>query len=231
MPLLLAFTPQNVFYTINNDVLSPYVLAWCSFWCCNGCVRRPPRWLGVATGFANRRRDPYKTVKFPSHCSCCGLNQSEIPAHQPADAAHPVGRLGCPRGLRRDPDWQLDGVEPISFRGSNRVDSENWLLGWTRKPFADWWQHPIFAPGGLWVFWSSLIASFWRGELTWHSRPLSWGPADKFFAVSSFLLLATAIVGLQKPGWAFRFPATGDWCCNSNLLSGYRFFGAALDSI
>jgi hypothetical protein len=40
------------------------------------------------------------------------------------------------------------------------------LLGWSQKPFAAWWQHPIFTPGGLWLFGSSLIASFWCGELT-----------------------------------------------------------------
>src|SRR5262249_1767268 len=63
------------------------------------------------------------------------------------------------------------------------------LLGWTRKPFYDWWQHPIFTPHGIWVFWSSLMASFWRGEVSWHGRPLSWGPADGFFAMSSLILL------------------------------------------
>src|SRR5207249_3350607 len=25
------------------------------------------------------------------------------------------------------------------------------LLGWTRKPFADWWHHPIFSAHGLWI--------------------------------------------------------------------------------
>jgi hypothetical protein len=70
------------------------------------------------------------------------------------------------------------------------------LLGWTRKPFEDWWWHPIFTPHGLWVFWSSLMKSFWRGEVTWHGRPLSWAPADGFFAILSLILLASAIAGL-----------------------------------
>src|SRR6266576_1562546 len=72
------------------------------------------------------------------------------------------------------------------------------LLGWTRKPFGDWWQHPIFTPHGVWVFWSDLITSFWRGEVSWHSRPLRWRGADGFYAVSSLLLLAAATVGLRK---------------------------------
>jgi hypothetical protein len=72
------------------------------------------------------------------------------------------------------------------------------LLGWTRKPFGDWWQHPIFTPGGVWTFWWDLLASFWRGEVSWHGQPLRWRGADGFCAVSSLLLLAAAIAGLRK---------------------------------
>ena len=97
------------------------------------------------------------------------------------------------------------------------------LLGWTRKPFVDWWQHPIFTPRGLWVFWSSLIASFWRGEVNWHGRPLSWGPADRFFAYLPSCC-SRGDCWVTKTRWAFRFPATGDRCCNSNLLRRVSFF-------
>jgi hypothetical protein len=72
------------------------------------------------------------------------------------------------------------------------------LLGWTRKPFADWWHHPIFTPRGLWTFWSELITNFWRGEVRWHGRPLSWQVADGFYAISSLILLGAAIIGLRK---------------------------------
>jgi hypothetical protein len=72
------------------------------------------------------------------------------------------------------------------------------LLGWTGKPFGDWWQHPIFTPRGVWIFWSDLIASFWRGEVSWHGRTLRWRRADGFYAVSSLLLLVAATVGLRK---------------------------------
>jgi hypothetical protein len=72
------------------------------------------------------------------------------------------------------------------------------LLGWTRKPFADWWHHPIFTPRGLWTFWSDLLSAFWRGEVKWRGRPLSWQVADGFYAISSLILLGAAIVGLRK---------------------------------
>src|SRR6266496_1696029 len=72
------------------------------------------------------------------------------------------------------------------------------LLGWARKPFADWLHHPIFTPRGFWVFWSDLITNFWRGEVRWHGRPLSWQVADGFYAISSLILLGAAIMGLRK---------------------------------
>jgi hypothetical protein len=72
------------------------------------------------------------------------------------------------------------------------------LLGWTRKPFGDWWQHPIFSPHGLWVFWSDLIATFWRGEVEWHGRKFDWEIADRLYAVSSLMFILAAILGLRK---------------------------------
>src|SRR5205823_602331 len=47
------------------------------------------------------------------------------------------------------------------------------LLGWTTKPFSDWWPHPIFTAPGMWTFASELFASFWRGEFMW-ARPDNW---------------------------------------------------------
>jgi hypothetical protein len=72
------------------------------------------------------------------------------------------------------------------------------LLGWTRKPFADWWQHPIFTPRGLWIFWSDLIASFWRGEVKWHGQVLRGPTVDGFYAISSLALFLAALIGLRK---------------------------------
>jgi hypothetical protein len=72
------------------------------------------------------------------------------------------------------------------------------LLGWTQKPLSDWWQHPIFSLRGSWIFWSDLVASFWRGEVTWQGHSLSWQAADGFYGVSSLVFLAAAMVGLRK---------------------------------
>ena len=48
------------------------------------------------------------------------------------------------------------------------------------------------------MFWWNLVASFWRGEVRWHSQPLSCPIGDGFYAISSLALLGAALVGLRK---------------------------------
>src|SRR4029077_10563094 len=99
------------------------------------------------------------------------------------------------------------------------------LLGWTRKSFADRWQHPIFTPRGLWIFWFDLIASFWRGEVSWHGHPVNWGPSDGFFAISSLILLASAIVGLARRAGLSTFQQHAISIAILIFLAGIAFLG------
>src|SRR5262249_29314095 len=64
--------------------------------------------------------------------------------------------------------------------------------------FYDWCQHPIFTPRGFWIFWSDLVASFWRGDVKWHGQILRSPLADGFYAISSLALLVVASIGLRK---------------------------------
>src|SRR5262249_47619213 len=72
------------------------------------------------------------------------------------------------------------------------------LLGWTRKPFSDWWSHPIFTPQGMWTFLSELIATFWRGEVMWHGRTIGFKGMDLFYVFSSFGLILVAVISLLR---------------------------------
>jgi hypothetical protein len=197
VPLLLAFVPQNVFYTINNDVLSPLcfgALFLCVLQWLRADTASVP--LGVVTGLAVAAT--YRT------------KLSNLPLIAIALVAIVVKLLLI---IRRMPRAGLAALAALVFCAAipigSWIVSTNYrfgdptgstekitLLGWTRKPFHDWFRHPIFTPHGLWVFCLNLIASFWRGEVSWHGRPLSWG-ADGVFAIS-LILLGSAIVGLAR---------------------------------
>jgi hypothetical protein len=199
VPLLLAFIPQNVFYTINNDVLSPLCFG-AVFLCVLQWLRAETASvaLGVITGVATAAAFLAKLSNLPLIAVALVaivVKLLHISRRTPRTGLAALAALVVCAAL---PIGSWIAWTQTEFGDPTGSTEKIALLGWTRKPFVDWWQHPIFTPRGLWVFWSSLIASFWRGEVNWHSRPLSWGPADKFFAVSSFLLLAAAIVGLRK---------------------------------
>ena len=70
------------------------------------------------------------------------------------------------------------------------------LLGWTTKPFSDWWSHPIFTASGMWTFLSELIASFWRGEFMWHAQIIGYKGLDLFYVLSSLGLILIAVISL-----------------------------------
>jgi len=73
------------------------------------------------------------------------------------------------------------------------------LLGWTRKPFGEWWSHPIFTLHGITEFWVGVTASFWRGEFVWHLQRMASAAADAFYAVSSAIVIfATGVLVLRR---------------------------------
>jgi hypothetical protein len=95
-------------------------------------------------------------------------------------------------------------------------------LGWTHKPFGDYWEHPIFSPEGLWTFWSELMASFWRGEFVWFGQRLASPMVDAFYWVSSAVLAGLALAGL------LRKPASATGPQREALWFGFWSFAASV---
>jgi hypothetical protein len=199
VPLLLAFIPQNVFYAMNNDVLSPLCFG-ALFLCVLRWLRtnEPSLLLGALTGLAIAATCLTKLSNLPLVLVALTVIIarsiaiiSQTPRAGLIALAALISCAAIPVGA-----WML--WTQFHFGDLTGSTDKIGLLGWTRKPFGDWWQHPIFTPRGVWIFWSDLIASFWRGEVFWHSRPLRWRWADGFYSVSSLLLLAAATVGLRK---------------------------------
>jgi hypothetical protein len=99
------------------------------------------------------------------------------------------------------------------------------FLDWTRKPFAEWWQHPIFKPQGLWVFLSDLIASFWRGEVEWHGKQFEWQITDRLYAVSSLVFIVAAVLGLRKQFTLSAFQRQAIAVAILTVAAGIAFLG------
>jgi hypothetical protein len=199
VPLLLAFIPQNVFYALNNDVLSPVCFGGL-FLCVLQWLRtsRPTLLLGTLTGLAVAATYLTKLSNLPLVVVALVAIIAKL---RPAIRQKPETVLIAFAAL------VLCAAIPIGswivwtkyqFGDLTGSVAKITLLGWTQKSFSDWWQHPIFTLRGFWVFWRDLIASFWRGEVKWQGQPLSCPVADGFYAISSLVLLGAALLGLRK---------------------------------
>jgi hypothetical protein len=212
VPLLLAFIPQNVFYAINNDVLSPVcggalllcVLQWLRANSATFLIGALTGLAIAATYLTKLSNLPLIAVALVVIISRLLLITRRTPHAGLMAFAAIVICTAIPIG-----SWML--WTQYQFGDLTGSAAKIALLGWTRKPFTDWWQHPIFTLRGLWIFWSDLIASFWRGEVKWHGQTVRWPPADGFYVISSLALLVVALIGLRKKAGlsAFQRQAIG----------------------
>src|SRR5881227_2604094 len=199
VPLLLAFIPQNVFYAINNDVLSPICFG-ALFLCLLQWLRTnaPSFLLGASTGLTIAATYLTKLSNLPLIAvTLVVIFARLLPVIRRTPRSGMI-TLGAVVICAAIPvcSWML--WTKHQFGDVTGSTAKITLLGWTRKPFTDWWHHPIFTVQGFWMFWRDLVTSFWRGEVKWHGQMLRWPMADRFYAISSVALLFAAVIGLRK---------------------------------
>jgi hypothetical protein len=226
VPLLLAFIPQNVFYAMNNDVLSPLCFG-VLFLCVLQWLRTndPSLLLGAVTGVAIASTYLTKLSNLPLIVIASVVILAKlcvIVRRRPRAASTALAALlfcaATPIG-----SWMV--WLKLQFGDVTESMAKIAFLDWTRKPFAEWWQHPIFKPHGLWVFWSDLIASFWRGEVEWHGKQFDWQIADNLYVVSSLAFIAAAILGLRKQFALSAFQRQAIAVAILTVATGIAFLG------
>jgi hypothetical protein len=226
VPLLVAFIPQNVFYAMNNDVLSPLCFG-VLFLCVLQWLRTdaPSLSLGALSGLALAATCLTKLSNLPLVSVALAVMVarsiaiiSRTPRAGLIALAALISCAAIPVGT-----WIL--WTKFHFGDVTGSTAKISLLGWTRKPFGDWWQHPIFSPHGLWVFWSDLIATFWRGEVEWHGRKFDWEIADRLYAVSSLMFVLAAILGLRKQFTLSTFQRRAIAVAIVTVVAGIAFLG------
>jgi hypothetical protein len=194
VPLLLAALPQDVFYSVNSDVLSPLlflvslmlVLTW---------SRRdePGPALSALTGLlvALTFLVKYTNIALPVvFIAMIALETARrFRAGRPALGAAAIAALAAalPVAICFGRSYALLG-DLTGTRGKVEI------LGWSRRPLGALLSHPIFTPAGFWTFWSGLMETFWRGEFVWHARPIASAAVDGFYALSSLAFLIAAAV-------------------------------------
>jgi hypothetical protein len=244
VPLLLAFIPQDVFFSINNDVLSP-ICVGVLFLCVLQWLRpEPPAlWLGICTGLTiaatyltKLANLPLLSVALVAIVATCGrpaLSGRISARRQGTATTAPIARQKFGPRLAALAALVLCAAIPIgawmmwtkhNFGGVTGSTTKIALLGWTRKPLVDWWRHPIFTPRGLWVFWSDLLATFWRGEIKWLNEPLRSRITDGFYAISSLFFLCAALAGMRRRAGLPAFQRQALAIAGLSFLASVGFF-------
>jgi hypothetical protein len=88
-------------------------------------------------------------------------------------------------------------------------------LGWTIKPWAEIWQHPIFTLHGAGYFLREVLLKYWRGELVWQGIPMRSAVMDGYYLVSTVLLtavFAASVVQRVDLGACFRAKTARPYC-------------------
>jgi Predicted membrane protein (DUF2142) len=224
VPLLLAFIPQDVLYVLSNDVLSP-VCFGVVFLCAMRWLRAesPSLLLSVTTGLSIAATYLTKLTNLPllTVATIAIVARWLQMARQRSGLAILALVLTILSAGAPIVAWML--WSKYHFGGVTGSTATIALLGWTPKPFADWWRHPIFSPQGVWTFWYELTARFWRGELMWQNRELSWRVADEFYAISSLIFVAAAIIGLRRQAWLSAFQRQALFLATLTFIAALAF--------
>lgn len=198
VPALLAFMPQTAFYSINNDVLSPLCFGAAFFYLVKLLrAEIPGVRLGTVTGLALASVFLTKLSNLPLLAMAFAtvllkiqrlVKSGKLRASIPSLAS----LLFC-AGL---PMAAWLAWCKINFGDFTGTAAKVHFLGWTPKPFGEWWHHPIFTPHGFWIFIRELLSTFWQGEFWWHRQPMALPAVDIDCVILSVSLVGAAMVGL-----------------------------------
>ncbi|HVT89195.1 MAG TPA: DUF2142 domain-containing protein [Tepidisphaeraceae bacterium] len=195
VPLLLVAFPQDVYYSLTNDVCSAPLGAMCLYLLIKFHQTEPPRLshaigagLSVAALLLTKLNNApiYAIVAIVAAARLWKLRSRKVNRGYVEILLLLIAAI-LPAGL-----WM---IRNRLFVGDFTATAEKTAtLGWTSKPFSEYWNHPIFTPSGFATFWYEAISSFWRGEICWAGARLSAGWIDAIYVATSTLFLLSLIV-------------------------------------
>ena len=198
VPALIAVFPQDVFFGVNRDVISPVVCATALLLMVEAIANETAqKRLLLAASFL-------VGLAFLVEVSNCVFYGS---------LAATLWTWARGSQLRRRQKVWVVGASsaaalfaPLLWMGRNYVaigdltgsSAKMRYFGWTVKPIAEVFHHPLFSLHGLFSFLTRLIRTFWHGEYQWHGVPLRSPGADWLYVISSVVLLGLFAIDLVR---------------------------------
>jgi hypothetical protein len=225
VPALVAIFPQESFYSIQNDVLSPL---------CGGLVvftliqlwqtDTPGLRLGIFAGLAMAAAFLTKASNAPLLALSALLVLAKIVR------LHRTGKLraACPALAALCLCAALPAAAWLAwtkhaFGDFTGTAAKMEFFTWMPKPFAEWWHHPLFTPQGFWTFLSELIAAFWQGEIHWHNMLFDEPLLNTGYVVASLTFILLALAHSRRAGGDQRWML---WFSFASLAAGAVFLAS-----
>ena len=228
VPAVIAFIPQTAFYAIQNDVLSPLCFGAAFILLVKfSRAEIPGARLGIFTGLALAATFLAKVSNAPLlavSTAFIALKFFQLARARKFRAASPaIFALALCAAL---PMALWLAWCKSNFGDLTGSEQKIQFLGWTHKPFAEWWHHPIFTPHGFWAFFSDLLATFWQGELLWDRKPLAFPPVNFIYVISSVIFIGVTLAGLLSKSQALeKSQRQALWFCFCCLTASVAFLG------
>lgn len=198
VPSVLAFMPQSAFYSIETDALSPLCFGLL-FICLLQWLRQdvPGLRLGIMTGLAFAatyltKLTNLSVLAVASVVIAFKLSQL-LKAKKLSTAGPALIGFGLSAGIPIAGWMAWCRYNFGDFTGSKM---EIACVGWTHKPFIQWWGHPIFTPHGFWTFFSELITTFWHGEFLWHHEQMASPISNAIYLALTIGFISWALIAM-----------------------------------
>jgi hypothetical protein len=198
VPALVAFMPQSAFYSLGNDILSP-LLFGATFLCLLKWVQNPSASVGGLTGLAFAATYLAKITNLP--LLLVVLAVAVLKTSQPVERIERratmealIGFLCC--AIPPIAGWMIWCKANFGDITGSTMKTE--FLGWTIKPWTEWWRHPIFLPSGLWTYLSEQLGTFWQGEFCWHHERMALPGTHALYTIVSLCLIGAAVPAMFR---------------------------------
>ena len=200
VPALIAVMPQTTFYAINNDILSPltFGLAFVLLLKLGDAEAVSPR-LAAALGLALAATFLTKISNLPL-LAVAGmfiawkmLRLAGNKNLRPAVPSLAILLLCAALPMAAWMAWCA-----INFGDLTGTALKIQTLGWTHKPVAEWFHHPIFTAAGGWYFLKGNLSTIWQGELLWQRQPLALPAVDSVYVMLTLGAFAFTLAALLR---------------------------------
>ena len=193
IPLLVAFIPQDSYYCIQNDVLSPVAFG-VTFLLLIKYINTEfkSNILAFGAGLSLSLTMLVKVSNLPLFPICITSSLLLFIRTQRINRTHYITlMLFISSALIPVTIWFLRNY--FVFGDLTGSEEKIKILGWTHRNISEWFQHPIFTFTGITEFTTGIISTFWRGEMIWWTKPIADSISDMFFILSTLIFIIAGI--------------------------------------